>query len=300
MLLVTGITGHTGRYFLEELIKNKYEGPIRCVVRESSDTNLLDNSGLKIEKSIGDLNDTKFINRIMQGVKVVLHIYNIHHSPQIIEEAIKNNVERTILVHTTGIYSKFKYASEEYKLIEEKVYGLIKNSNSRTELTILRPTMIYGDLIDSNISKFIRMMDKLKVMPVINGGNSLIQPVNARDLGKAYYTVLMNPEQTNGKSYDLSGEKPLKMIDMFKAINKELNKKVIFLSVPLKVGVLMATGLKTVSLNKIDYVERVQRMGENRSYSHNEANKDFAYTPMTFEEGIEIEVKEYKMQNGSQ
>ena len=26
MLLVTGITGHTGRYFLQELINNKYEG----------------------------------------------------------------------------------------------------------------------------------------------------------------------------------------------------------------------------------------------------------------------------------
>lgn len=25
MLLVIGVTGHTGRYFLQELIKNKYE-----------------------------------------------------------------------------------------------------------------------------------------------------------------------------------------------------------------------------------------------------------------------------------
>lgn len=300
MLLVTGITGHTGRYFLQELIGQNYEGPIRCVVRETSDTSLIDNSGLNVEKVIGDINDSAFINKIMKDVQTVMHIYNIYNSPSIVEAAIKNNVERTILVHTTGIYSKFKYASEEYKLIEEKVRGLIKNSNSRTELTILRPTMIYGDLIDSNMSKFIRMMDKLKIMPVINGGNSLIQPVNARDLGKAYYKVLMNPDQTSGKAYDLSGEKPLKMIEMFKAINKELNNKVIFLSVPLKVGVLMATSLKAVSLNKIDYVERVQRMGENRSYSHNEANKDFAYTPMTFEKGIEIEVKEYKMKNGSQ
>lgn len=71
-----------------------------------------------------------------------------------------------------------------------------------TKVTILRPTMIYGDLCDSNMSKFIKMIDKFRIMPAINGGRSLIQPVNARDLGKAFYTVLMTPEKTDRKAYD--------------------------------------------------------------------------------------------------
>lgn len=50
MLLVTGITGHSGQYFLQQLIDNNYGGTIRCVVREGSNTTLLDNSGLQIEK----------------------------------------------------------------------------------------------------------------------------------------------------------------------------------------------------------------------------------------------------------
>jgi uncharacterized protein YbjT (DUF2867 family) len=77
MLLVTGITGHSGKYFLQELIKNKYEGPIRCIVRESSDTSLIDNSGLNVEKIVGDLNSQEFINKAMVGVNTVMHIYNI-------------------------------------------------------------------------------------------------------------------------------------------------------------------------------------------------------------------------------
>ncbi len=68
MLLVTGITGHTGRYFLKELIKNKYEGTIRCIVRETSDTSLIDNSGLNIEKVIGDIRDEEFLDKCMKGV----------------------------------------------------------------------------------------------------------------------------------------------------------------------------------------------------------------------------------------
>lgn len=293
MLLVTGITGHTGRYFLQELIDHKYEGPIRCIVRETSETSMLDNSGLNIEKVYGDLNDKEFVRKAVNGVENIMHIYNIHHSPMIVEAAIEYNVKRAILVHTTGIYSNFKYASQGYKDIEKKVSEMTSDPNCPTKVTIVRPTMIYGDLCDSNMSKFIKMIDRFRVMPVINGGRSLIQPVNARDLGKAFYIVLMSPEETAGKAYDLSGEKPLQMIEVFKMISDNLNKKTKFVSVPLRFGVVLAQIAKVLTLGKIDYVERVQRMGEDRSYSHAEAKKDFNYNPMGFKEGIQLEVNQY-------
>jgi uncharacterized protein YbjT (DUF2867 family) len=293
MLLVTGSTGHTGRYFLQELIDHKYEGPIRCIVRETSDTSMLDNSGLNIEKVHGDINDKEFIRKAVNGVDNIMHIYNIHHSPMIVEVAIENNVKRAILVHTTGIYSNFKYASQGYKDVEKKISELTSKSKCTTKVTILRPTMIYGDLCDSNMSKFIKMIDKYRIMPVINGGRSLIQPVNARDLGKAFYTVLTSPEKTAGKAYDLSGEKPLQIIEVFRLISDNLNKKTIFVSVPLGFGVFLARVAKLFTLGKVDYVEKVQRMAEDRSHSHEEAKNDFNYKPMSFEEGIHIEVKQY-------
>lgn len=293
MLLVTGITGHTGRYFLQELIDHKYEGPIRCIVREASDTSMLDNSGLNIEKVYGDLNNKEFVRKAVNGVDNIMHIYNIHHSPMIVQASIENNVKRAILVHTTGIYSNFKYASQGYKDVEEKISELIAKPNCPTRVTIVRPTMIYGDLCDSNMSKFIKMIDRLRIMPVINGGKNLIQPVNARNLGKAFYTVLMSPEKTAGKAYDLSGEKPLQMIEVFKMISDNLNKKTTFVSVPLGFGVFLARVGKVFSLGKVDYVEKVQRMAEDRSYSHEEAKNDFDYKPMSFEDGIQIEVKQY-------
>lgn len=293
MLLVTGITGHTGKYFLQELTINKFEEPIRCIVRETSNTSLLDNSSLNIEKIVGDLDDPEFIGRAMYDVDMVMHIYNIHHSPMIVKAAIENKVKRVILVHTTGIYSEFKYASEGYKKIEREIKKLKNISEGKTKITILRPSMIYGDLSDRNMSKFIKMADKFRVMPIINGGTSLIQPVNARDLGKAFFTVLMSPEKSGREAYDLSGDRPIRMIDAFKVISKELNKKTAFISVPLSLGVFMAKILKTLTLGKVDYIERVQRMGEDRSYSHTNATNDFDYKPMPFEKGIQIEVKEY-------
>jgi nucleoside-diphosphate-sugar epimerase len=290
MLLVTGITGHSGRYFLQELINNNYEDKIRCIVRKTSDTTFLDRSGLDIEKRIGDLDDLKFIYETMIGVDTVMHIYNIKHSPMIIKAALDRNVERVILVHTTGIYSKFKNASQEYKDIEKRVLKISKN---KIDVTILRPTMIYGDLCDHNISKFIKIIDKVRVLPVINGGNNLIQPVNARDLGKAFFSVLMKPDITSGNNYDLSGDKPVKLIDLFKLIRKELNKKTIFVSVPLKIGTFLAGILKLITMGRIDYIEKIQRMGEDRSYDHDAATRDFGFRPMSLENGIHKEVQSY-------
>ncbi|MBT9175680.1 MAG: N-acetyl-alpha-D-glucosaminyl-diphospho-ditrans,octacis-undecaprenol 4-epimerase [candidate division WS2 bacterium] len=292
MILVTGITGYSGRYFLQELINNKFEGLIRCIVRETSDTSLLDSSGLNIEKFVGDLNDQVLMDNAMVGVDTVVHIGSIFYSITVIKAAVKNNVRRAIFVHTTGIYSKYKSASEEYKNIELTIEKIIEQSKSRIGLIYLRPTMIYGYINDRNMSVFIKMVDKLRLLPVINHGNNLLQPVNGRDLGKAYYQILSKPDIMSG-NYILSGEKPISMSEIFTLISNNLNKKTTFISVPLRLGEFMARCLKLCTLGKVDYIERVQRMGEDRNYSHEEASKDFNYKPMPFSDGLKIEVEEY-------
>ena len=43
----------------------------------------------------------------------------------------------------------------------KNVQNILKDSN--IDLTILRPTMIYGSLDDKNISTFIKMVDKFRI-----------------------------------------------------------------------------------------------------------------------------------------
>lgn len=292
MLLVTGITGHSGRYFLQELIDNKYDGTIRCIVRKTSDTSMVDNSGLNIEKVVGELTDQEFMDKAMVGVDEVMHIASIFYSVNIIKAAVKNNVKRAIFVHTTGIYSKFKSASEEYQNIESTIKKTVQENNSTINFIYLRPTMIYGYLNDRNMIVFIKMVGKLRLFPIISHGKNLLQPVNGRDLGKAYYKVLIKSEIISG-DYVLSGKRPLSMLEMFKIISDKLGKKTIFISVPLGLGVFMARCLKVLTFGRVNYIERVQRMGEDRNFPHDAAEKDFGYKPMSFEKGVEIEVKEY-------
>ena len=291
MLAVTGITGHSGRFFLEELISHRYQGKLRCLVRPSSDTSDLDSSGLDVEKVVGSLENTQVLRELTAGADTLLHITNIRWSLPLVQIALEQKVRRILLVHTTGVFSKHKMASAEYKDIEERLQKLVEGLD--VEVCILRPTMIFGDLCDHNIHKFIRMVDKLPLMPEIDHGKGLLQPVNARDLGKGYY-LAVTAERLHQREYILSGERALSMHQLFQEIGKDLGKRTRFISVPMEIGVFLARSLKAVTFGKADFVEKVLRMGENRSFSHETATRDLGYEPEPFSTGLEREVREYQ------
>lgn len=296
MLLITGITGHSGKYFLKELIKNNYETKIRVVIRGNSSFDYLEKSGLNIEILKGDLSDQSFLEIALKDVDTLFHIASIFYSVNVVKAAISNGVKRIILVHTTGIYSMFKSASYEYKAIEDQVHVLIGNSGKSIELTILRPTMIFGYENDRNIFKFIRFVDKMPIIPVIDRGKGFIQPVHGRDLGKAYFQVLVS--NNLAQEYILSGERSLSMLELFTLIGEYLGKQKYIISIPTQLGVLLAQIAKIVTLGRIDYVERVQRMSENRNFSHENATRDFNYDPESFNDNLNNEVLLYKERKG--
>jgi uncharacterized protein YbjT (DUF2867 family) len=291
MLLITGITGHSGKYFFSELLKNKYTEKIKIIVRNEETLTFIQDSGLDIETQVGDLSNESFLTKSLENVDTLFHIASIFYSENVVKAAIINKVSRIIVVHTTGIYSQFKSASEEYKLIEENINDLISNASHTIDFTILRPTMIFGYLNDRNMIKFIQLADKLPLLPLIDYGKGLIQPVHGKDLGKAYYQVLVSKNLE--RDYILSGERALTMSELFNLIGKYLDKRIFFINVPNRIGVFFAQLLKLISFNKIDYVERVQRMSENRSFSHELATKDFNYSPSSFNDSLKDEVQIY-------
>ncbi|MDD6089781.1 MAG: NAD(P)H-binding protein [Candidatus Limivicinus sp.] len=295
MIAITGLTGHSGRFFLQQLVDGNYTGALRCLVRAGSDTRRIDASGLNIEKFVGSIDSDDDLERFVSGADTVVHIAGIWKTPRLLAAVERaGGVRHVVLVHTSGIYSKHKMASQVYKDIEADMQQYLDRGMN---VTIVRPTMIFGDLCDHNISKFIRMVDKLPVMPEIDHGAGLIQPVNARDLGQAYYKAAMH-ETLPQLDYICSGERPLSVHELCVLIGEYLGKKTRFISVPMSAGVLMARVLKAVTFGKKDYVEKVLRLGEDRSFSHEPARRDFGYEPDSFNAGLKREVEEY-MKHGN-
>ena len=293
MIAITGLTGHSGGFLLQQFIDNKYEGKIRCLVRESTRTQRLTDSGLDIEIFPGDIESVEDLKRFVDGAETVIHIAGIWRTLKLLEAISRvDSVKHIILVHTTGIYSKHKMASDEYKQIEREMQ---KYLDAGMNITILRPTMIFGDMRDHNISKFIKMVAKFPVMPEIEHGKGLIQPVNARDLGQAYYKAAM-VEKLPELSYNISGERELSIHELLELIGRYMGKKVHFISVPMWLGVFGAKAVKLLSGGKIDMIEKVLRLGEDRVFSHEAGTRDFGYVPASFNEGLEREVKEFMEQ----
>lgn len=256
MLAVTGITGHTGRFFTEELISRKHQGRIKCLVRTPSKAQHLHSSGLDIEIITGHLGSETSLRALLKDADTVVHIASIHYSPEILRIGRECGVKRYIFVHTTGIYSKFKAASQEYIRIENQIAPYMEQMN----ITILRPTMIFGDLCDHNISKFIRFVDRMPVLPVVAGGKALIQPVNARDLAQGIIKALQT-DHSRGKAYDLSGQQAITIRQLYQMIGSCLGASKPIISIPMWLCVPSAYALKLASLGRVDVIEKVQRMG---------------------------------------
>ena len=226
----------------------------------------------------------------MKGVKTVLHTAGIYLSEKLIEAGTQVGVEWFICVHTTGRYSKFKSASSDYIRIEENIIEKYKN------VTILRPTMIYGSRNDRNMWKLIRTLYKTKIFPVFGSGENLFQPVNAIDLGNAYYDVIKYKSTTYGREYNLSGRDKISYISILREISLALNKKVFFIKLPNWLCFLVVYILNKLP-NRIYRCpineEQVLRMREDKIFSFSDASKDFGYSPMYFKDGIKREIDDF-------
>lgn len=295
MLYITGITGHSGKWFLKRLETENYTDKVRCVMRYDKTSypekyEIFEGIDLDIEFVIGDLADQEFLSTSLVGVDIILHIASIKLSKTIIEAAISAGVQWAILVHTTGRFSKYKSASESYIRIEDHIL----TKRNEIAVTVLRPTMIYGSSEDRNMYRLISFLAKYPAFPLFGKGDNLMQPVHARDLGNAYYDVLTHPHTTRNKEYDLSGKKSITYRCIIETICQYLGRKVPIITIPFGLS-LAAVKAYNFMFGKraIISVEQVLRMQEDKVFSHQKAFQDFNYTPCSFEEGIKAEVEEY-------
>lgn len=291
-ILITGANGHSGKIFLNNIENNRkniYE-EIHVVVRNSSLDDFIERSPLNIIKHVGDIKDSDFVENITKDIDVILHIAGIQMSELIFYKAIENNINWIISIHTTGRYSKFKSASAEYIDIEDKLLKL----RDKINITILRPTMIYGSSRDRNMNKLIKFIDRFPIYPIFGNGNNLMQPVNAKDLAIAYQQVIENSEITINENYNLSGKYPIKYKNLISTVSQHLHKRTVLVKLPIIFSRFFVRICRKLVPKFPLNEEQVLRMKEDKDFTHLKATKDFGYNPMSFEEGIVEEIKEYK------
>lgn len=287
MILITGWSGNTGSFVLKQ-IQHRFSTKKIVGVSRRNDLN---QKGIILENV--DLYDEKKVRELFQKYtfELIIHIANIRFSPLLMQLANEYGVKHVVLVHTTGIYSKYQSYSALYKRIENDI---LSKSYPKTNYTILRPTMIYGNMRDHNMHRLIRFISKYPVYPLFGNGSSLMQPIHVEDLADAIVSCIYN-EKTFNNSYDLSGGSILSYKEILTTISKLLNKKIIFMHVPLPLAISIVRFINVILKKKSPItVEQVERLQEDKSYSHDAAAHDFNFKPRTFLQGVTQEIDDMR------
>ena len=145
--------------------------------------------------------------------------------------------------------------------------------------TILRPTLIYSEGEDGNISRLAALIDRFGVLPLAGRGDGLRQPVHAADLAEAAWRALDAPEAA-GRFYALPGGETLSYRDMAARIFDALGRRPRLITLPpwlwrlsLRLASPWLPGA-TVAMGG--------RMGTDLSFDAAPAMRDFGYAPRPF------------------
>jgi nucleoside-diphosphate-sugar epimerase len=155
--------------------------------------------------------------------------------------------------------------------------------------------MIYGGPRDRNMWRLIKFMRYSPIFPIFGDGKYLQQPIYVDDVAAAVLGCLKS-DVTIGKSYNIAGKHPLTYNEVIDTITKAMNKRVWKIHVPSK-PVVSLLGLFERLRLRIPFpikAEQVLRLNENKNFSYAEAQRDFGFSPLAFEEGIRLELSSLK------
>jgi nucleoside-diphosphate-sugar epimerase len=283
-VFVTGATGFTGSRVVPLLLKSGYE--VRCLYRASSDRSLLLRHQPEIEWVSGDVSDSQSLSAAMQGTDALVNIASLgfSHADSIIRAAQNAGLRRAIFISTTAIFTQLNANSKRVRVAAE-----LAIETSGLEYTILRPTMIYGSPRDRNMWRLIRFVRYSPIVPVFGDGKYLQQPIHVDDVAQAVLSCLSN-EKTIGRSYNIAGKYPLTYNEVVDTIARQMNKRAWKIHIPSKPVVSLLGLFERLRIPFPIKAEQVLRLNENKDFSYAEAQRDFGFSPLAFEEGIAIEL----------
>jgi dihydroflavonol-4-reductase len=238
---ITGITGFLGKNLVSGIRKMDKETKIIGLTRKPENLGLFKDSNTTL--LTGTLNDNVLLAENLKAVNSVIHlaalindrdkdlIYktNVEGTKSLVNACLETGVKNIIFIssrladpiYKKSIYGQSKFAAEE----------IIKKSG--LNFIILRPALIYGEN-DRDLSQLTEIIRKFPLIPILGNGNYLLQPIHVKKVVEVIIFILKN-NIFNGKTYNLAGE-PISYNELVDKICKQLNKRVIKIHLPIKLG----------------------------------------------------------------
>ena len=218
-------------------------------------------------------------------IQTLVHCAPIWLLPQHITALAELGVQRVIAFSSTSIEGK----SSSENTHEQRIVQLLSESEQQlsstakllnVDLTIFRPTMIYGHGKGMNLAFIARFIQKIGFFPVVTKAAGLRRPVHADDLAQAVEFAL-SEAVTFGKTYALSGSQVMTYQEMVERVFQSLDKPKRILPVPLpiyKLAISVVAKFSNLSMTP----SMAERMRDDLNFSSEQAMQDFGYAPGSF------------------
>jgi len=208
-ILLTGGTGFVGSGVRRELKALGHD--VRLLVRPSSAAKLDPRDGFEVVA--GDVLDTHACLRAAEGCDAVVHMVGIRReipregityealhteaTYSVVDAARRSGVERIVFMSSLGTR---KDAPSGYHRTKAESEEIVRGSGMRW--TIFRSSIIFGP--GDEFHPLMADLVHRPIVPVIDGGKALIQPVAHRNVVGPMARSLSMPE-TQGKVYEIGG-----------------------------------------------------------------------------------------------
>ncbi len=202
-VLVLGATSLIGRFLVPRLAE---EGvPAIALSRRAAS----DGPGVWLQADLGDAD----LQASLPTAPTVISLSPIWSLPPALPTLKAKGMQRLVAFSSTSVFTKA--ASDDAG--ERRVVERLADGEARTMAfceregvawTILRPTLIYAEGQDQNVTRLARMIRRLRFLPLAGRGEGLRQPVHADDLAIGALNAVAR-SQAGGRAYDLPGGETL-------------------------------------------------------------------------------------------
>jgi nucleoside-diphosphate-sugar epimerase len=231
----------------------------------------------------GDLADPNLADEL-PAIATVFSLSPIWLLPQALAALKARGMVRLVAFSSTSRFTKLDSPNADERAVAKSLAAAEAEVEAfcaahDVAWTILRPTLIYVEGRDGNVSRLASLIRRFKLLPLSGKGEGLRQPVHAADLAEGAIAAA-TAAAAHDRAYDLVGGETLTYRVMAERIYGGLGRRPAIISLPAWLFRLLLTLAKPFYPGATATMG--DRMAQDLTFDDADARRDFGWKPRDF------------------